>query len=86
MVAMALTAFGPIMSIKRLLVFAAVEQAGIGRVAKTAAPAHSRDAGWTGGMIAMASVTGRRTEVAAFKQGAAMDAGLILGQLGRRER
>ena len=65
MVAMALAAFGPLMLIERLLVFAAVKQTGVGRMAKTATPAYLRDAGRAGGVIAVAGVACGRAEVAA---------------------
>jgi hypothetical protein len=65
MIAMALTAFRPVVVVEGLLVLAAVEQAGVGGVAETATVAHTRDPGRTGGMVSMTVVTGRCTEVAA---------------------
>src|SRR5436305_13163567 len=86
MIIMALAALGPFMLIERLLVFAAVKQAGVSRMAKTAAPADLRDAGRVGGVVAVAGVAGRCAKVAAHEQCASMHAGAIVGELRRRER
>ena len=84
-VAMTLTAFGPVMLIERLLVFAAVKQTGVGRVAKTAAPAYLRDAGWACRVVAVAGVACGRAQVTAHEQCASMHAVSIFGELGYRE-
>ena len=81
MIVMALAALGPVMLIERELVFAAVKQTGIGRVAKTAAAADLRDAGWAGSVIAVAGVACRRAEITAHQQGASMHAIAIFGEL-----
>src|SRR5512133_1139421 len=86
MIVMALAALGPVMFIEGVLVFAAVKQAGIGRVAKTAAPAYLRDAGRACSVIAVAGVAGRRAEITAHEQCASMHAVAIFGELRRRER
>jgi len=83
MIIMALAALGPIMLIERLLVFAAVKQAGVSRMAKTAAPADLGDAGRTGGVVAVAGVAGRCAKVASHEQCASMHAGAIFGKLRR---
>ena len=85
MVAMALAAFGPVMFIERVLVFAAVKQTGVGRMAKTAAPAYLRDAGWAGSVVAMAGVACGRAEITAHEQCASMHAVAIFGELRCRE-
>ena len=64
-VAMALAAFGPVMLIERLLVFAAVKQTGVGRVAETATATDLRNARRTGSVVAMAGVARGRAEIAA---------------------
>src|SRR6188474_2137364 len=84
-VAMTLTAFGPVMLIERLLVFAAVKQTGVGRMAKTAAPAYLRDAGWAGSVVAVAGVACRRAEIIAHEQCSSMHAVAIFGELRCRE-
>ena len=84
-VAMALATFGPVMLIERLLVFAAVKQTGVGRVAKTATPAYLRDAGWAGGVVAVAGVACWGAEVTAHEQCASMHAVAIFGELRCRE-
>ena len=55
-IAVALAALGPVMLIEGLFVFAAVEQTGVGGMAKTATAAHAGDARRDGGVIAVASV------------------------------
>ena len=69
------------MLVEGLLVFAAVKETGIGRVAKTATPAHARYAGRAGGVVAVTIVAGGRAEIAALQQGAAMHAVVIFGEL-----
>ena len=86
MIVMALAALGPVVFIEGVLVFAAVKQAGISRMAKTAAPADLRDAGWAGGVVAVAGVACGRAEVTAHEQCASMHAVAIFGELRRRER
>ncbi len=81
MIVMALAALGPVVLIEGMLVFAAVKQAGIGRVANTAAPADLRDAGRACSVIAVAGVAGRRAEVTAHEQCASMYAVAIFGEL-----
>ena len=83
---MALAAFGPTMLIKRLLVFAAVKQTGVGRVAKTAAPAYLRDARWAGRVIAVAGIACGRAEITAHEQCASMHALSKFGELRYRHR
>ena len=80
-VAMALAAFGPVMLIERLLVFAPVKQTGVGRVAKTATPAYLRDAGWAGGVVAVAGVARGRAQIATHEQRVSMHARAIFGEL-----
>ena len=84
MIVMALAALGPVVFIEGVLVFAAVKQAGVSRMAETAAPADLRDSGWAGGMVAVAGVAGRRAKVAAHEQCASMHAVAIFGELRRR--
>src|SRR4029079_1846546 len=82
---MALTAFGPVMLIECLLVFAAVKQTGVGRVTKTATPAYLRDARWTGSMVAVAGVACGRAEGTAHEECSSMDAVSLCGELRYRE-
>lgn len=86
MIAMALTALRPVVLIERLLVFASVEQTGVRGVAETAAAADLRDARRAGGVVAMAGVTRRRAEIAAYEQCASMHAVAIFGKLRRWKR
>ena len=86
MIVMALATFGPVMLIERLLVFAAVKQTGVGRVAKTATPAYLRDARWAGSVVAVAGIACRGAYVTAHEQCASMHAVAILGELRYRER
>ena len=86
MVAMALGAFGPIIAIEGLFVLAAIEQTGIGRMAKTATSAHPRDTGGSGSVVAVASVTRGRAQVTPPEERAAMNTQAILRQLSRRQR
>ena len=86
MIIMALAALGPVVFIEGVLVFAAVKQAGVSRMAKTAAPADLGDPGRAGGVVAVAGVAGRCAKVAAHEQCASMHAGAIVGKLRRRER
>ena len=86
MIVMALAALGPVVFIEGVLVFAAVKQTGVGRVAKTAAPAYLRDAGWAGSVVAVAGVACGRAEVTAHEQCASMHAIAIFGELRCRER
>ena len=83
MIVMALAALGPIVFIEGVLVFAAVKQAGVSRMAKTAAPADLGDPGRAGGVVAVASVARRCAKVAAHEQCASMHAGAIFGKLRR---
>src|ERR1700740_3157828 len=85
-ITMALAAFGPVVFIECVFVFAAVEQTRIGRVAETATPAHLRDSGRTGGVIAVASIARERAKIAAHEQRVAMHTGAIFRKLRRRER
>ena len=62
---MALAALGPVMFVERVLVFAAVKQTGVGRMAETATAADLRNAGRTGSVVAMAGVACGRAEIAA---------------------
>lgn len=71
-IAVALAAFGPTVLIEGLFMFAAVEEAGVGRMAKAATVAHARDARRRGRVVPMAIITGGRAEIAALEQGAAM--------------
>jgi hypothetical protein len=73
------------MLIECLLVFAAVKQTGVGRVAKTAATAYLRDAGWAGSVVAVAGVACGRAEITAHEQCASMHAVAIFGELRYRE-
>ena len=73
MIAMALAALGPVMLLERVLVFAAVKQTGVGRMAETAAATDLRDAGRAGSVVAMARVARRCAEITANKQGASED-------------
>src|SRR5450755_3417106 len=86
MVAMALGAFGPIIAIEGLFVFAAIEETGIGRMAKTATSAHPCDARRSSRVIAVASVARGRAQIAALEERAAMNTQAILCQLSRRQR
>jgi len=86
MIVMALAALGPVVFIEGVLVFAAVKQAGVSRMAKTAAPADLRDAGWAGGVVAVAGVACGRAEVTAHEQCSPMHAVAIFGELRGRER
>ena len=86
MIAMALAALGPFVLVEGLLVFAAVEQTGIGRMTKTATPAHAGNAWRDGGVVAVTVVAGGRAQIAAFEQRAAMHAGAKFGQLSGRQR
>ena len=81
MITMALAAFGPVMLIECVLVFAAIEETRIGRVAKTATSAHLRDARRTGGVVAVASIARGCAQIAALEQRAAMHAGAIFSKL-----
>ena len=83
MIIMALAALGPVVFIEGVLVFAAVKQAGVSRMAKTAAPADLGDAGRAGGVVAVAGVAGRCAKVAAHEQCASMHAIAIFGKLRR---
>lgn len=65
MIVMALTALGPVMLIEGVLVFAAVEQTGIGRMAETTTAADLRDAGWACGVVSVTGVACWGAEVAA---------------------
>ena len=85
-IAVAFAALGPLMLVEGLLVFAAVEQAGVGRMANAAAPAYAGDAGWRGRVIPVAGVAARRAEIAAIEQGVAVNARAILRQLICRQR
>src|SRR5512132_572041 len=85
-IVMALAALGPVVFIEGVLVFAAVKQAGVSRMAKTAAPANLRDARWAGGVVAVTGVACGRAEVTAHEQCAPMHAVAIFGELRRRER
>ena len=82
---MALAALRPAVLIERVLVFAAVEQTGVGRMAKTAAPADLRDAGRVCSVIAVAGVACGRAEIPANEQCASMNTVAIFGELRRRE-
>ena len=73
------------MLIERLLMFAAIKQTGVGGVAKTAAPAYLRDAGWTGSVIAVAGVACGRAQITAHEQCAPMHAVAIFSELRYRE-
>jgi len=83
MIVMALAALGPVVFIESVLVFAAVEQTGVGRMAKTAAPADLCNAGRAGGVVAVASVARGRAEIATHEQRVSMHAGAIFGKLCR---
>src|ERR1700757_4213565 len=85
MIVMALAALRPVVLIERVLVFAAVKQTGVGRMAKTATPAHLRDAGRACSVIPMAGVARRRAKVAAHQQCTSMYTVAIFGELRRRE-
>src|SRR5438876_778956 len=86
MITMTLAAFGPVMLIEGVLVFAAVEQTGVGRVAKVATSAHSCDSGRSSGVVAVASIAPGCAQITTLEQRAAMNAGAILCQLSRRQR
>ena len=85
MIVMTLAALGPVVLIERQLVFAAVKETGIGRMAKTATPAHLGDARRAGGVIAVAGVTRRCTEITAHEQCASVHTVAIFGELRGRE-
>src|SRR4029450_2323677 len=85
MIVMALAALGPVVFIEGVLVFAAVKQTGVSRMAKTAAPADLRDAGWAGGVVAVGGGACGSAEVTAHEQCASMHAVAIFGELRRRE-
>ena len=86
MITMALAAFGPVVLIECMFVFAAVEQTGVGRVTKTATSAHLRDPGRTGSMVAVAGVACGRAQIATVEQRVAMHACAIFRKLRRRKR
>ena len=67
MVAMALAALSPVMLVEGLLVFAAIEKTGVGRVADTAAAANRGDARWKRGVISVTDISDWRDQVAAFE-------------------
>src|SRR6516162_2669304 len=86
MVAMAVPALGPVMLIERVLMFAAVKQTGICRVAETATTADLGDTRRTSSVVAMTSVARRCTKVTANKQCTSMHAVAIFGELRRWKR
>src|SRR6266540_3294002 len=86
MITMTLAAFGPVMLIECVLVFAAVKQTGISRVAKIATSAHSCDSGRSSGVVAVASVAPGCAQITTLEQRAAMHAGTIFRKLRRWER
>src|SRR6476659_9989802 len=55
-------------------------------MAKATAMTHARHTRWSGTVIAVTIIAGRRAEIAAFEQRAAVDAGPIFSQLIGRER
>src|SRR5512133_2154646 len=86
MITMTLAAFGPVMLIECVLVFAAVEQTRIGRVAKIATSAHSCDSGRSSGVVAVASIAPGCAQITTLEQRAAMHTGAIFCKLRRGER
>src|SRR5438309_1186460 len=68
MVPVALRALGPFVLLESLLVFAAIKQAGVARVAETAALAHARQANRHSGMVAVTVVARRRAQIASLQQ------------------
>src|SRR6266540_4187579 len=85
MITMTLAAFGPVMLIECVLVFAAVKQTGISRVAKIATSAHSCDSGRSSCVVAVASVAPGCAQITTLEQRAAMHAGAIFRELRRRK-
>src|SRR6266702_3178096 len=81
MVPVTLPALGPFVLLEGLLVFAAVKQAGIARVAETTALTHARQTDRHGGVIAVTVVARRRAQIASLQQRAAMNAGPVFRQL-----
>ena len=81
MIVMALAALGPVVLIERVLVFAAVKQTGVGRMAKTATPAYLRDAGRACSVISVAGVACGRAQVTPPEQCAPMHAVAIFREL-----
>src|SRR6266545_2473570 len=86
MITMTLAAFGPVMLIECVFVFAAVEQTRIGRVAKIATSAHSCDSGRSSCVVSVASIAPGCAQITTLEQRATMNAGAILCQLSRRQR
>ena len=82
---MALAALSPVMLVEGLLVFAAIEKTGVGRVADTAAAANRGDARRKSRVISVTIVTGWSAQVGAFEKGATVHAGLKLCQLRGRK-
>ena len=85
-ITVALAAFGPIMAIESLFVFAAVEQTRVGRMTHTTTLAHLRDARRTGRVVAVTGVTRGRAQIALPQQRLAMHALAIFRQLSARQR
>jgi hypothetical protein len=67
-IAVALTAFWPVMLIKRYFVFATIKQAGICGMTKTATATDLRDSGRTSRVVSMTGVTSRRAQIAALQR------------------
>ena len=81
MVPVTLPALGPFVLLEGLLVFAAVKQARIARVAQAAALTHARQAERHGGVIAVTVVARRGAQIATLQQRAAVNAGPVFRQL-----
>ena len=86
MITMALAAFGPVMLIECVFVFAAIEQTRVGRMTKIATLADLCDAGRARGVISMTSIATRRAQIATVEQRVAMHACAIFRKLCRRKR
>ena len=80
-ISVTLSAFGPIVLIERLFVFATIEETGIRRVTKAATLADLRDTRGTCRVISVARVTGRSAKIAATEKRFAVNAVAIFGQL-----
>ena len=81
MVPVTLAALGPFVLFKRLLMCTAVKQAGIARVAETAALTHARQTNRHGGVIAVTVVARRRPQITTLHQRAAVNADPVFRQL-----